>query len=640
MRSPLRDRFARTIAAFGLALAALLPAASARAAAPLVLRVGETQDLDSLNPFMTALEIGYEVFTLNYDLLVNFGQNNEAVPGFADTWTQSADGLSWTFHIRSGMKWSDGQPATSEDVRYTYQLELDGTKDGGSVGLGYLDPYLKDSFVTAVTAPDPSTVVITSSRPTSKLTSAYIPILPAHIWKNVKPANVSDFKNNPTNVGTGPYQVVEWKASQYVKLQRNPNYWGTPGAEDQIVIQFYPDAPDTMVAAFKNNELDYIHNPSAGQFNQLKTLPKTVALATESNGFTQINFNTYDKDIPSGGASTKALRDPAFRTALGYAVDKSTLIQKVLLGYGSPGTTQVPPWQRKWHVDPTDIRQFNIATANTMLDAAGYPRGSDGTRVDKEGKPINLRLYFPSDNPDYAKDAQFVQDWYGQAGVKVTAQGLDSGTLGTLEYLDGSKAAKGQLKYDMVIWGWTGDPDPNALLTILETSSIGNTSDSQWSNTQYDGLFDQQNQAATDADRHALMAQMQQLFYDQAPYEILYYDNNLDAYHTDKFANWQNQPADGGAPFFLDGSLAYTVLTDATKATPVPSAAPSVATSPVAGSSTGPVASPTPAPVATDTSGSGSSLGLILAVVAIAALLVVVLLMTRRRRAAAAEDDE
>ena len=639
MRSPLRDQLARTFAALCMAVAALLPAASVRAAAPLVLRVGETQDLDSLNPFETALEIGYEVFTLNYDLLVNFGQNNEAVPGFADTWTEAPDGLSWTFHIRSGMKWSDGQPATSEDVRYTYQLELDGTKDGGSVGLGYLDPYLWDSFVTGVTAPDPSTVVITTSRRTSKLTSAYIPILPEHIWKKVTAANVGDFKNNAPNVGTGPYQVAEWRVGQYVRLVRNPNYWGTQGAEDQVVIQFYPDAPDTMVAAFKNNELDYIHNPSAGQFNQLKTLPTTVALATESNGFTQLNFNTYDKDIPSGGASTKALRDPAFRAALGYAVDKAALIQKVLLGYGSPGTTQVPPWQRKWHVDPTDIRAFSIDTANAKLDAAGYPRGPDGTRVDKEGKPINLRLYFPSDNPDYAKDAQFIQDWYGQAGIKVTAQGLDSGTLGTIEYLDGSKPTKGQLKYDAVIWGWTGDPDPNALLTILTTSSIGNTSDSQWSNAQYDALFDRQNQAANDADRHAAMTQMQQLFYDQAPYEILYYDNNLDAYHTDKFGGWQNQPQDGGAPFFLDGSLNYTVLTDATKATPVPSVTANPAPT-VAGSSAAPTAAATPAPVPADTSSSGSPLVLIIGVVAIAALLVVVLTMTRRRRTAADEDDE
>ena len=188
----------------------------------------------------------------------------------------------------------------------------------------------------------------------------------------------------------------------------------------------------------------------------------------------------------------------------------------------------------------------------------------------------------------------------------------------------------------MVIWAWQGDPDPNALLVILTTSTIGNTSDSQWSNAQYDQLYDQQNQAATDAERKTYMAQMQQLFYDQAPYHILYYDNNLDAYHTDKFGGWQTQPAQGGSPFFVDGSINYTVLTDATKATPAPTA--TVNAEPTAGSS-GPAASVAPAPVPADTS-SGSPLPLIIGIVAIAALLVVILLMTQRRRKATEEDDE
>ncbi len=209
----------------------------------------------------------------------------------------------------------------------------------------------------------------------------------------------------------------------------------------------------------------------------------------------------------------------------------------------------------------------------------------------------------------------------------------------TDEALDTTKPAKGQLDYDMFIWGWVGDPDPNALLQILLTTSIGSTSDSQWSNPQYDQLYDQQNQAATDAERKTYMDQMQQLFYDQAPYDILYYDNDLDVYHTDKFSNWQNQPVEGGSPFFVDGSINYTLLADATKATPAPS--PTVNAGPTAGSSA-PAASvaPAPSPVpTTNTSSSGSPLPLIVGIIAIAALLIVVRLMTQRRRTTT-DDDE
>ena len=121
----------------------------------------------------------------------------------------------------------------------------------------------------------------------------------------------------------------------------------------------------------------------------------------------------------------------------------------------------------------------------------------------------------------------------------------------------------------MVIWGWVGDPDPNSLLQILTTDAIGDSSDSQWSNPQYDALYTQQNEAATPDARKTLMAQMQQLFYDQAPYQILYYDDELHVYRTNKFGGWQNQPTDGGTPLFVNGTIDYTKLTLAGAATPV-----------------------------------------------------------------------
>ena len=150
-------------------------AAPVRAADPLVLRVGTTQDLDSLNPFQTALVVGYEAFTLNYDTLVGWGSNLETIPGFASSWTQSADGLSWTFAIDPNLKWSDGTPATLEDARWTLQFILDAVNAGKSVGLGYLDPYVKDAGITKIEAPDPQTLVLTTDHPNNKVLQMYIP---------------------------------------------------------------------------------------------------------------------------------------------------------------------------------------------------------------------------------------------------------------------------------------------------------------------------------------------------------------------------------------------------------------------------------------------------------------------------------
>jgi len=241
---------------------------------------------------------------------------------------------------------------------------------------------------------------------------------------------------------------------------------------------------------------------------------------------------------------------------------------------------------------------------------------------------------FPDSDASYPKVAQFITDWFGQIGIKVTSRSTDSGTLGTAEYLDTSIPLKGQLKYDMVIWGWVGDPDPNSLLQILTTDAISDSSDSQWSNAQYDQLYTQQNEASTADSRKQLMGQMQQLFYDQAPYQILYYDDELHVYRTDKFSNWQTQPTDGGTPFFVNGSINYTTLQLASAASPSPSAAASSDAS--AGASAG--ATPVPSGSGSSTGSSGNSMLLILGILLVVIGIGAAVVLSRRRRTAVEDE--
>ncbi len=235
MRSSLRARTARVLAAGAIAAALVLPAGTPAAAAdPVILRVGTTQDLDSLNPYATLLVVGYEAFQLNYNLLVDFGPDLEPIPGFADKWERAADGKSWTFHIRDGMKWSDGTPATSADACFSWQLALDAIKDGGagSLGAGYLDPGLDDAKVTKVECPDDSTMIAYTEDASDRVLETYLPIIPKHIWGKETSKTIGDakfdapLKDGEALVGTGPYQAVEWQTGQFVRFERNPNYWG------------------------------------------------------------------------------------------------------------------------------------------------------------------------------------------------------------------------------------------------------------------------------------------------------------------------------------------------------------------------------------------------------------------------------
>jgi peptide/nickel transport system substrate-binding protein len=607
----------------------LVSGAPVAGADPVVLRVGTTQDFDSSNPYQAALVSSYEAFQLTYNLLVDFGENAEPVPGYADSWVRSPDRV--TFHIRTGMLWSDGQPATAEDACFSWQLAIDAHQDDASIGLGYLDQNLSDAGVTKVECPDPETMIAYTTDQSDRIYQIYLPIIPKHVWGTYTYKTIADQSFDAPLVGTGPYTLAEWKTGQYMRFVRNPHYWGHKGFEDEIVLQIFSSS-DTMVQALKSGDLDYARGINADQLKALQTEPNITTVVGDANGWSQLAFNTYGtgtgKTIKNGGPSTKALLDPAFRDALGYAVDKNLLVERVLGGYGDVGSTIIPPAIPQFHVEPDHPRTFNIELAKQKLTDAGYLLDAHNKRLDKQGKPIVLRLYMPDSDENYPKAAEFIKDWYGQLGIEVQTGVFDSDTLVDL-LLPPEAGGKGNLaKYDIELWGWAGNPDPNALLAVFRCDEIGNLSDSNYCNPDYDALYDQESKLSGDA-RKQVLVQMQNLIYDQAVYDILYYDANLDAYRTDRFAGWVNMPANG-TPLFTYGVINYTLLSDATA---IPSPGPSA--------TAGATAGPTPSAAPGGTSTGGDNTGLLIG----AAVVVIVVVVggwwyLGRRRGAAVQEEE
>ena len=635
MSKPQRVRVARLFGAVALVTAMLLPAAApAVAADPVVLRVGTTQDLDATNPFNTYLVSGYEVFQLTYNLLVDFDKDAKPAPGFAESWERQPDRV--VFKIREGMKWSDGTPATSRDACYSWGLALEAIAAEANVGAGYLDPGVKDAGVTKVECPDDNTFIAYTTDQSDRIFQIYVPILPAHIYKDKDYLKIAEDTFDPPLVGTGPYILQEWKTGQYARFTRNPEYWGPQGHADEVVIQFFGTA-DTMVQALKSGELDYARGVNADQLKQLQADPAFTTVVGKANGWTQLAFNTYGtgtgKTIKDGGPSTKALLDPKFRDALGYAVDKKVLVDRVLGGFGDPGDTIVPPILSEWHVTPNTPRTFDLEVARQKLEAAGYTLDGNGKRLDKEGKPISLRLVTPNTDDRYAKAAEFIKIWFGEVGIGVTLEVLDSAVVGN-RVLPPEAGDEYKADYDIELWGWAGNPDPSALLDIFRCEQIGNTSDSQYCNPEFDKLYALQLTQAGE-ERAKTLADMQNLIYDEAPYDVLYYDANTDAYRNDRFAGWQNMPADG-TPLFTYGILQYTLLSDATAQ---PSPTPAAATeAPASGQ---PVATPAAsADGGTPSSDGGSNTALILvAVIAVVAVVIVGVILSRRRKGEPVDDE-
>ena len=643
MRSTIRARMGRILALVGLIAAALSPATGSVHAATgdLILKVGTDQTFSGLNPWQAVYVLDYEIFTLNYDLLVGYDQNLGYTEGFATSWTTSDDGKETTFKIRPGMKWSDGEPATADDVVYTYQLVLDADAakpKAITLGSDYLSGYVRSAGVTKVEASDPETVTITTKTPTPLLLAAYIPILPKHIWSKYSLEQVANseadgfFANDPPVVGTGPYQVVEFQDGSFARFQRNPNYWGKQGAADEVIITHF-DNNDTMTQALRNGELDYARGINADAFDALAGQPNIVPVEGFANGYSYLTFNGYPKAIDGGGSSTRATADPAFRDALAWGVDLQTLVDRVLAGHGTPGTSLLPPFQSKWYVAPSpDVqRSFDLTKADEKLTAAGYVKDASGKRLDKEGKPITLRMTWPSSESELATAAQFITEWWGQLGITVTAGVTEDDTL-LVDLTPPEYDPPGKADFDTYMWGWVGDVDPTSLLEPFTSDAIGGSSDTFWSNARFDELFKKQGETIDETQRKAMLQEMQEIFYKEVPNIPLYYDSELHAYRTDHFGGWQNQPPENGTPLFGFGPIGYTLLTDASAA-PSPSASEATAPSP------GASASPTGGETGTPTSGTGANTGLLLAVGAVVVLAVAGTLAYRRRGAKATEEE-
>ena len=200
----------------------------------------------------------------------------------------------------------------------------------------------------------------------------------------------------------------------------------------------------------------------------------------------------------------------------------------MLGGFGDAGTTNIPPILSDWHVEPTTPRTFDIDAREAEARGRRATRSTrDGKRLDKEGNPIALRVIYPNTNDHLLRSRpSSCRSGTAQLGIDVSLQSLDSDTV-TNRVLPPEGDPPGKADYDIEIWGWSGSPDPSYLLSIFRCDEIGISSDSQYCNPAYDALYEQQLTQAG-AERKATLAEMQNLIYDEAPYDILFYDSYLD----------------------------------------------------------------------------------------------------------------
>ena len=501
------------------------------AAEPSVVRVGWAGSPDTLNPGTALLLEAYTIFDLVYNSMVSLNLDGTFSPELAEGWDVSEDGLTWTFHLREGATWHDGEPVTASDVAFTYEFY------GAHEDFPYMPVYTV--YFDSVEAVDDQTVAIHLTEPIPNMESQlfYMFILPEHIWSQYEGQAAVEFENSEM-IGSGPFRMVEYRPNEFVHLEAVKDHFLTPPVVDEVVFQTF-ESQDALVQAVRTGQVDMITEMPQTAVESLRQEPnvRVETGAPFAPDISDIIFNQVAPENcpPDDGVCSghPALLDRNVRVALAHATDKQTLIDVVLLGLGDPGLTLIPNGLGPFYDSELQDFAFDAAEGNRILDEAGYlDTDGDGVReMPDGGQPLTFRMNWPGDSITAPREAELLSQMWSEIGVETELQVVDADTLTSL--------CCPTFDFDVILWGWGSDPDPGFLLSVMTTDEIptGN-SESGYSNPEYDALYAQQ---ATELDpqaRQDLIWRMQEIVLNDVVYIVPWYGQAVQAFRTDRFQGW------------------------------------------------------------------------------------------------------
>jgi peptide/nickel transport system substrate-binding protein len=518
-------------------------------AGTITLRLGWNEGPLNLNPFI-GYSASYEVWLLNYDTLVAVGADGlpSKETGLAEDWELSPDQKTWTFRIRPGVKWQDGEPLTARDVAFTFNTIIDNDMS--------LAIYLKD--IEKAVAVDDTTLKVFCTEPKANmlLTQVYIYILPEHIWGKLDPkAMESTFRNPVPIVGSGPFQTVEFKKDDYVKLVRNPTFWGKQPTIDEVVFSYYTNT-DTMVQDLKSGAIDGAQVIPPEQFKRLESEPGIESIAFPLYNWEYIDVNCYDSPNSLGNP---VLTDPAFRVAMAWAIDREKCAELGWSGLADPGYGIFPKegWPASadpyYQPDAAETIGFDLDKAKQLMDDAGYTdTDGDGIRNDPKngGKDIKLRLWARDISPESQVQGKLITSWLQDIGLEIEYTVVDEGALG--DSIWNYKGDTYAPDYDLALWDFMGYIDPGDSAACFTTDQIENYNEMNWSNAEYDRLTVEQYREMDSAKRMELLKQGQAVMYAEQPMIVIDYPSVLQAVDTSRWEGWQHYVGGSVWNNFLD----------------------------------------------------------------------------------------
>lgn len=477
---------------------------------------GEYRDVDSgdavsFHPYTTSDSASWAYQGLVYDSsLLRLDEDTlEYIPNMAEKYTISEDGLTFTFHLRKDIKWSDGIPLTAQDFQWTYEQVVKPENE-----FPYMDQL---EFITSYKALDEYTLEIKIDKiyaPALGQMSGLITPLPKHVWEKL---DWSDAEKNPEinspSVVSGPYKLVEWKRDQFAVFEANKNYWyhGSPNIT-RHTVEIVPD-DDIAFEKMKSGESDTAY-VSPEKLEEAKKIDKV---------------NVYEWWSPAASWSYVAYNlregfptsDIKVRHAINYAVDKDLLTEEVMVGQGKRMCSVYP--DTLWVYTPdVPCYEYNPEKAIELMKEAGYTF-KDGKMLDKKGEQLKLKfIYGPNTSKVRELIALTVQDYLAEIGIEVEIQALEWAS-----FLEAKSAEKPD--WDMLTGTWGGVLEPHIMFSLWTEDAIPDLNPSAYINKKLEAVFEEAGGTYDTEIRKAKYQEAQKILAEDSPYMFLFYSKSRSA---------------------------------------------------------------------------------------------------------------